>query len=117
MEITAKMLAKALWETGPRSSDQPEKFDDLDEQKQRWHSQSAKAILQHLTDQRPDAIQYKEPGEAEQQFQDARTAIVLLRDYFQTGHGKICECNNCTAIGVLFKIYYPGAQAVNSVLI
>lgn len=57
MEITAKMLAKALWETGPRSSDQPEKFDDLDEQKQRWHCQSAQAIL--------DAIQKNEqtPGE------------------------------------------------------
>lgn len=60
--LNAEMLAKALWKTGRfHDSALPEKFEDLDEKQQRWLTQSAEEVLQHLAAQRPDAIQYAEP--------------------------------------------------------
>jgi len=58
MEINAKMLAKALWETGSHSSihGSVEKWDDLDETSHRWQCQNAQTVL--------DAIQKdRTPGE------------------------------------------------------
>ena len=60
--LNAEMLAKALWKTGRfHDSALPEKFEDLDEKQQRWLTQSAEEVLQHLAAQRPDAIQYAKP--------------------------------------------------------
>lgn len=58
MEINAEMLAKALWETSTnRSSDQPEKWDDLDEEMQGWLCSSADVVLK--------AMSYPKPGPGE----------------------------------------------------
>lgn len=43
--VTKESLAKALWETRGHSSDQPEKFEDLDEQAKGWHYSDAQVVL------------------------------------------------------------------------
>ena len=88
--LSAAMLAKALWKTGRfHDSALPEKFEDLDEEQQRWLTQSAETVLRALADQRPDAIQYAEPAHkagtydpvASKQFREAQEALAAVRVY------------------------------------